>query len=77
MASQPTPTKVHPKVEGANRKPRPRRKELEMRKLFEIGGVAAAAVLIAFGIAALVMVSTGVVPSTAASSRSRSRARRT
>src|SRR5436309_11415982 len=34
---------------------RPRRKELHMRKFFEIGGVVAAAVLIAFGIAAIVM----------------------
>jgi hypothetical protein len=37
------------------REPRPRRKELEMRKLFEIGGVVAAAILVGFGIAAIVM----------------------
>jgi F0F1-type ATP synthase membrane subunit c/vacuolar-type H+-ATPase subunit K len=34
---------------------RPRRKEKKMRKAFEIGGVVAAAVLVAFGIAAIVM----------------------
>jgi hypothetical protein len=34
---------------------RPRRKEQKMRKLFEIGGLVAAVVLIAFGIAALVL----------------------
>src|SRR5439155_12075350 len=34
---------------------RPRRKEQEMRKVFELGGVIAATVLIAFGIAAIVM----------------------
>ena len=34
---------------------RPRRKEKEMRKVFELGGVLAAAVLIAFGIVAIVM----------------------
>src|SRR5512144_855314 len=42
------------KVE-AREEPRPRRKERTMRKFFEIGGVVAAAVLIAFGIAAIVM----------------------
>jgi hypothetical protein len=35
--------------------PRPRHKEHEMRKVFEIGGVVAAAVLVAFGVAAIVM----------------------
>jgi F0F1-type ATP synthase membrane subunit c/vacuolar-type H+-ATPase subunit K len=34
---------------------RPRRKEKQMRKVFEFGGVLAAAVLIGFGIAAIVM----------------------
>src|SRR5438034_1303433 len=34
---------------------RPRRKEQDMRKAFELGGVLAAVVLIAFGIAAIVM----------------------
>ena len=48
-----------------------------MRKVFEIGGIVAAAVLIAFGIAAIVMGFNGKSPSTRASSRSRSPARRT
>src|SRR6478672_6888947 len=34
---------------------RPRQKESEMRKVFEIGGIVAAAVLVAFGVAAIVM----------------------
>jgi hypothetical protein len=34
---------------------KPQGKEFEMRKLFEIGGIVAAAVLVAFGIAAIVM----------------------
>src|SRR5436190_2505123 len=38
---------------------RPRRKEQDMRKAFEIGGVVAAAVLIAFGIASIVMSTNG------------------
>jgi hypothetical protein len=35
--------------------PRPRQKEIEMRKLFEIGGLVAAVVLIGFGVTAVVM----------------------
>jgi hypothetical protein len=38
-----------------NRKPRSRRKEFKMRKLFEIGGVVAAATLIAFGIGSIAL----------------------
>jgi hypothetical protein len=43
------------KVKSSHKEPRPRRKEFEMRKGFEIGGVVAAAILVAFGIAAIVM----------------------
>jgi F0F1-type ATP synthase membrane subunit c/vacuolar-type H+-ATPase subunit K len=38
---------------------RPERKERKMRKVLEIGGIVAAAVLIAFGIASIVMASSG------------------
>ena len=48
-----------------------------MRKAFEIGGVVAAAVLIAFGVAAIVMGMNGRSTVSAASSRSRSPARPT
>jgi hypothetical protein len=34
---------------------RPRRKEFEMRKVLELGGIVAAAVLVAFGVASMVM----------------------
>jgi hypothetical protein len=43
------------KVKSSRKEPRPRRKEFEMRKGLEIGGVVAAAILVAFGIAAIVM----------------------
>jgi hypothetical protein len=43
------------KVKSSLKEPRPRRKEFEMRKGLEIGGVVAAAILVAFGIAAIVM----------------------
>jgi F0F1-type ATP synthase membrane subunit c/vacuolar-type H+-ATPase subunit K len=45
----------HPINSNKGRLGRPRRKEQDMRKVFELGGVLAAAVLIAFGIAAIVM----------------------
>src|SRR5947207_3925189 len=47
--------KLRLKVKSSPKEPRPRRKELEMRKVFEIGGVVAAAILVAFGIAGIVM----------------------
>src|SRR5262245_15512206 len=48
-------TNTPPKRPMREQRPRPRRKEQKMRKLFEIGGLVAAVVLIAFGIAALVL----------------------
>ena len=64
--------------QGRRHRRRPRRKERTMtRKFFEIGGIVAAAVLIAFGIAAIVMSVNGPRRSATASSRSRSRARPT
>ena len=48
--------KLRLKVKSSPKEPRPRRKELEMRKVFEIGGVVAAAILVAFGIAAIVII---------------------
>jgi hypothetical protein len=47
--------KLRVKVKSSPKEPRPRRKEFEMRRAFEIGGVVAAAILVAFGIASLVM----------------------
>jgi hypothetical protein len=41
--------------QGRTHEARPRLKEQEMRKLFELGGLVAAAVLIAFGVASTVM----------------------
>src|SRR5437763_12338772 len=55
MKAAPTEPKLPLKVKSSSKEPRPRRKELEMRKVFEIGGVVAAAILVAFGIAAIVM----------------------
>src|SRR4029079_15182887 len=43
------------KVKRSLKEPRPRRKEFEMRKGLEIGGAVAAAILVASGIAAIVM----------------------
>src|SRR5947207_13328353 len=47
--------KLRLKVKSSAEEPRPRRKEFEMRKVFEIGGVVTAAILVAFGIASIVM----------------------
>src|SRR5689334_42970 len=57
MARRPRRHRLSAKVAG--RRKRPRRKERTMRKFFEIGGIVAGAVLIAFGIAAIVMSSHG------------------
>src|ERR671932_2656564 len=53
MALGPVASTLGAKVD--RREGRPRRKERDMRKFFEIGGVVAAAVLVAFGIAAIAM----------------------
>jgi hypothetical protein len=54
MARRPGTPKLREKAERDSRQ-RPQTKETEMRKWFEIGGIAAAVVLIAFGIGAIVM----------------------
>jgi hypothetical protein len=54
MAPGPDGRRLSEKVEAGKQAPA-RRKEKEMRKALELGGVLAAAVLIAFGIAAIVM----------------------
>ena len=41
--------------QSSNRGTRPRLKELEMRKVLEIGGIVAATILVAFGVATIVM----------------------
>ena len=55
MTIRPAAAKLHPQgqrsPDGAGRDKR----EYEMRKVFEIGGIVAAAVLVAFGVAAIVM----------------------
>jgi hypothetical protein len=55
MKNGPADAKLRAKVKGSPNEPRPRQKEFEMRRSFEIGGVVAAAILVAFGIASLVM----------------------
>jgi hypothetical protein len=55
MKNGPAETKLRAKVKSSPKEPRPRQKEFEMRRSFEIGGVVAAAILVAFGIASLVM----------------------
>jgi hypothetical protein len=55
MGFRASAAKLLAKVERWNTKARPRQKEFEMRKVFEIGGIVAAAVLIAFGVAATIM----------------------
>src|SRR5947208_17175080 len=55
MKAAPTEPKLPLKVKSSSKEPRPRGKELGMLKVFEIGGVVAAAILVAFGIAAIVM----------------------
>jgi hypothetical protein len=55
MATAPGAHMVDGKGQSSLQGARPRRKEQEMRKALEIGGVVAAAVLVAFGIAAIVM----------------------
>jgi hypothetical protein len=55
MKSSPLDAKLRAKVKSSLKEPRPRQKEFEMRRSFEIGGVIAAAILVAFGIASIVM----------------------
>jgi hypothetical protein len=55
MKSSPLDAKLRAKVKSSLKEPRPRQKEFEMRRSFEIGGVVAAAILVAFGIASIVM----------------------
>jgi hypothetical protein len=55
MKSSPLNAKLRAQVKSSLNEPRPRQKEFEMRRAFEIGGVVAAAILVAFGIASLVM----------------------
>src|SRR4051812_4951329 len=48
--------RLRPQGQSSNgRETRPRRKEFEMRKVLELGGIVAAVVLVAFGVAAIVM----------------------
>jgi hypothetical protein len=55
MKNGPLDAKLRAKVKSSLKEPRPRQKEFEMRRSFEIGGVIAAAILVAFGIASIVM----------------------
>src|SRR4051812_38558978 len=48
--------RLRPQGQSSNgRETRPRRKEFEMRKVLELGGIVAAVVLVAFGVASVVM----------------------
>jgi hypothetical protein len=55
IARTPLPNRLRRKADGANRKPRSRRKEFKMRKVFEIGGVVAAAILIALRVGSVAL----------------------